>query len=279
MRVGVRVGRCPPKYDAGQGGSVVDAGAARGSELLRPEPTMPATVIAERIEWPDSIRSCRVGWRAAAGVPAAGSGEPDQLCAGEPAPCDLLFPARSSCRTDWAGASRSRHAAGADKVLRRTRSGSSAMLIRTAARTFARARPQPGQIATNGAAGAPHGRRALTAPSRTERKPPSPATRRQPPSKPGFSPVTVGEHLDSPQPAAIWTGNQDHSVEPCPLPDALARPRQQARLADIRGNLIDRITEAEREGWLGEVEGLKVSLAGAENKLAQIDWRPRPPHQ
>ena len=53
-------------------------------------------------------------------------------------------------------------------------------------------------------------------------------------------------------------------------------PGQRARLADIRGNLIDRIAEAEREGWLGEVEGLKVSLAGAENKLAQIDRRPRP---
>ena len=32
-----------------------------------------------------------------------------------------------------------------------------------------------------------------------------------------------------------------------------------------------RIAEAGREGWLGEVEGLKVSLAGAEDKLAQID--------
>jgi hypothetical protein len=39
--------------------------------------------------------------------------------------------------------------------------------------------------------------------------------------------------------------------------------------------LIARITEAEREGWLGEVEGLRVSLAGAEDKLAQIDRRPR----
>jgi hypothetical protein len=26
-----------------------------------------------------------------------------------------------------------------------------------------------------------------------------------------------------------------------------------------------------REGWLGEIEGLKVSLAGTEDKLAQID--------
>jgi hypothetical protein len=34
--------------------------------------------------------------------------------------------------------------------------------------------------------------------------------------------------------------------------------------------------EAEREGWLGEAEGLKISLAGAEDKLAQIDRRTRP---
>ncbi len=28
---------------------------------------------------------------------------------------------------------------------------------------------------------------------------------------------------------------------------------------------------AKREGWLGEVEGLQVSLAGAKDKLAQLD--------
>ncbi len=53
-------------------------------------------------------------------------------------------------------------------------------------------------------------------------------------------------------------------------------PNQRARLVDIRDNLIDRIAEAEREGWLGELEGLRVSLAGAESKLAQIDRRPPP---
>ncbi|TMR17490.1 hypothetical protein ETD86_23300 [Nonomuraea turkmeniaca] len=44
-------------------------------------------------------------------------------------------------------------------------------------------------------------------------------------------------------------------------------------MAEIRDNLEARIAEAEREGWLGEVEGLKVSLAGAQDKLAQIDRR------
>jgi len=50
-------------------------------------------------------------------------------------------------------------------------------------------------------------------------------------------------------------------------------PSQRPRIAEIRDNLLDRIAEAEREGWLGEVDGLKVSLAGAEDKLAQIGRR------
>jgi hypothetical protein len=40
---------------------------------------------------------------------------------------------------------------------------------------------------------------------------------------------------------------------------------------DIRDNLLARIGEAEREGWVGEAEGLKVSLAAANAKLAQLD--------
>jgi hypothetical protein len=50
-------------------------------------------------------------------------------------------------------------------------------------------------------------------------------------------------------------------------------PAQRPRIAEIRDNLLARITEAEHEGWLGEVEGLKVSLAGAQDKLAQLDRR------
>ncbi|MEU6851405.1 hypothetical protein ABZ901_15955 [Actinacidiphila alni] len=44
-------------------------------------------------------------------------------------------------------------------------------------------------------------------------------------------------------------------------------------MEEIRDNLVARIAETEREGWLGEVEGLRVSLAGAEDKLAQIARR------
>jgi methylphosphotriester-DNA--protein-cysteine methyltransferase len=55
----------------------------------------------------------------------------------------------------------------------------------------------------------------------------------------------------------------------CPLlrPD----PAQRPRLAEICASLSARITEAEQQHWLGEAEGLKVSLAGARHKLAQMD--------
>ena len=53
-------------------------------------------------------------------------------------------------------------------------------------------------------------------------------------------------------------------------------PNQRPRLLEIRDNLTARVAEAEREGWLGDVEGLQISLAGATNKLAQIDGRPNP---
>jgi integrase len=50
-------------------------------------------------------------------------------------------------------------------------------------------------------------------------------------------------------------------------------PAQRSRIVEIRNNLTDRITEARREGWLGDVEGLEISLTGATEKLAQIDRR------
>ncbi|WP_264890970.1 hypothetical protein [Mycobacterium kiyosense] len=48
---------------------------------------------------------------------------------------------------------------------------------------------------------------------------------------------------------------------------------QRNRLVEIRNNLKARIAEARREGWLGEVEGLQVSLSAADDKPAQIDQR------
>ena len=67
----------------------------------------------------------------------------------------------------------------------------------------------------------------------------------------------------------------EHACLKCPMhwPD----PAQRPRIAEIRANLIARIAEAEREGWLGEAEGLRFSLAGADDKLAQIDRRSQVP--
>ncbi|WP_329536814.1 integrase (plasmid) [Streptomyces sp. NBC_01450] len=64
----------------------------------------------------------------------------------------------------------------------------------------------------------------------------------------------------------------EHACVRCSLlrPD----PAQRSRLVEIRDNLLDRIAEAELEGWLGEIEGLRISLAGAESKIDQIDSAP-----
>ena len=60
---------------------MVDGFEPRIRELLQPLPTMPATVIAERVGWPvldpDVVGA---GPRAAAGVSAAGPGVADELC-------------------------------------------------------------------------------------------------------------------------------------------------------------------------------------------------------
>ncbi|MCX4679066.1 hypothetical protein OG413_27795 [Streptomyces sp. NBC_01433] len=48
-------------------------------------------------------------------------------------------------------------------------------------------------------------------------------------------------------------------------------PAERPRLVEIRDNLVGRIGEAKRVDWLGEVEGLEASLAGARDKLVQMD--------
>ena len=48
-------------------------------------------------------------------------------------------------------------------------------------------------------------------------------------------------------------------------------PQQRPRLAEIIHNLRERITEARMNGWLGEVQGLEVSLEAAKRKLASLD--------
>jgi integrase len=61
----------------------------------------------------------------------------------------------------------------------------------------------------------------------------------------------------------------EHSCVRCPL--LRIEPAQRPRLVDIRDNLVARVEEALRERWIGEAEGLKVSLAAANAKLAQLD--------
>ncbi|TVZ76284.1 putative transposase of IS4/5 family DUF4096 [Streptomyces sp. BK340] len=55
----------------------------------------------------------------------------------------------------------------------------------------------------------------------------------------------------------------------CPV--LIVRPDERPRLEEIRENLHARITEAEREGWLGDVEQLTVSLTATHDKISQID--------
>jgi hypothetical protein len=65
----------------------------------------------------------------------------------------------------------------------------------------------------------------------------------------------------------------EHSCTRCPL--LRVDPAQRARLEGIRDNLTARVREAEREGWAGEAEGLKISLDAARQKLAQLDQQAR----
>lgn len=47
-------------------------------------------------------------------------------------------------------------------------------------------------------------------------------------------------------------------------------PRQGVRLAEIITGLHERIREATERGWLGEIEGLQVSLQAARQKAEQV---------
>jgi transposase len=83
----------PPAYRRQRTGSVVDAVEPRIRELLQACPTMPATVIAERIEWRYSIRtlSARVAELRPVYRPPDPASRTSYL-AGEIAQCDFWFP-------------------------------------------------------------------------------------------------------------------------------------------------------------------------------------------
>jgi transposase len=83
----------PPRYLREPAGSLVDAYEPRVRELLRAFPTMPATVIADRIEWPYSIRT--LSGRVAELRPLYLPPDPASRTsyeAGEIAQCDFWFP-------------------------------------------------------------------------------------------------------------------------------------------------------------------------------------------
>lgn len=82
-----------PKYERKPAGSIVDAVEPRIRELLQATPTMPSTVIAERIGWTRSIRvlSGRVAESRLAYLPVDPAGR-TQYEAGEIGQCDLWFP-------------------------------------------------------------------------------------------------------------------------------------------------------------------------------------------
>ncbi len=68
---------------------------------------------------------------------------------------------------------------------------------------------------------------------------------------------------------AYGTGCQhEHACIRCPMlrPD----PAQQTRLEEIVASLTERLDEAREHGWLGDVDGLQVSLDAAAQKLTQM---------
>ena len=83
----------PPRYRREPAGSIVDAVEPRIRELLAAYPTMPATVIAERIGWTRSIRvlSARVAELRPAYLPPDPASR-TSYAPGEIAQCDLWFP-------------------------------------------------------------------------------------------------------------------------------------------------------------------------------------------
>jgi len=60
----------------------------------------------------------------------------------------------------------------------------------------------------------------------------------------------------------------EHACVRCPM--LRVDPALEPRLRQIIDNLGERIAEARQRGWLGEVEGLEVSLAAARQKLEQM---------
>jgi transposase len=98
----------PPRYQRAPGGSIVDAVEPRIRELLQVWPSMPVTVIAERIEWQRGLTVLKDRVRELRPVylppdPASRTA----YAAGEVAQCDL-WSRRSRCRSSSANTGRRR---------------------------------------------------------------------------------------------------------------------------------------------------------------------------
>ncbi|MFJ4979162.1 tyrosine-type recombinase/integrase [Streptomyces coeruleorubidus] len=61
----------------------------------------------------------------------------------------------------------------------------------------------------------------------------------------------------------------EHACVRCPV--LIVGPGERSRLEEIRENLHARIIEAEREGWLGDVEQLTVSFTATDDKISQME--------
>jgi integrase len=61
----------------------------------------------------------------------------------------------------------------------------------------------------------------------------------------------------------------EHACIRCPM--LRVDPHQRPRLVEIARNLTDRVAEARLNGWLGEVQGLQISLDAAHAKLVRLD--------
>ncbi|MFD6181476.1 integrase [Streptomyces goshikiensis] len=61
----------------------------------------------------------------------------------------------------------------------------------------------------------------------------------------------------------------EHACIRCPM--LRVDPAQRSRLIEIIRSLTERVAEAKLNGWLGEEEGLRVSLEAARKKLTSLN--------
>ena len=63
--------------------------------------------------------------------------------------------------------------------------------------------------------------------------------------------------------------HHEHACLRCSV--LLVDPKMLPRLREIEGDLLARRTRAESEGWLGEIEGIELTLAYLRDRTAQTE--------